>query len=136
MPPKDIHSGSDLTLVDLESGKGGGGGCCGARKKIPKNGATIVVSSSTALMQPTPPVAVAAETIPSPYDDVEHGSPVDEKAFVAASAPVPATVPATETSSAEKPTKLPHETIGHTGVRKVVIQREEHEFSLDLSERF
>ncbi|KAF9317784.1 hypothetical protein BG003_000319 [Podila horticola] len=132
VPPKDIHSGSDLTLVDLESGKGGGGGCCGARKKIPKNGATIVVSSSTALMQPTPPVAVAAETIPSPYDDVEHGSPVDEKAFVAAPAPVPAT----ETSSAEKPTKLPHETIGHTGVRKVVIQREEHEFSLDLSERF
>ncbi|KAG0348985.1 hypothetical protein BG005_011228 [Podila minutissima] len=132
VPPKDIPSGSDTTLVDLESGKGGGG-CCGARKKAPKKGATITVSPSTvALTQPTPPVAVTAETIPSPYDDVEPGSPVDEKAVVAA----PASVPATAVSSAEKTTKLPHETIGHTGFRKVVIEREEHEFSLDLSERF
>ncbi|KAF9388128.1 hypothetical protein CPB97_001579 [Podila verticillata] len=120
VPPKDVPSD------DLESGVGG---CCGPRKKAAKKGATIVVSpSAAALVQPTAPVAVAGETIPSPYEDAEHESVGDEKAVS-----VSPTVEASRT--AEKPTK-PHETIGHTGVRKVVIEHEEHEFSLDLSERF
>lgn len=124
MPPKNMPSD------DLESGVGGG--CCGPRKKATKKGATIVVSpSAAALVPPTAPVAVAGETIPSPYEDVEHESVGDEK--VVAVLPTPAVE---VSSAAEKPKKLPHETIGHTGVRKVVIEHEEHEFSLDLSERF
>ncbi|KAG0356206.1 hypothetical protein BC939DRAFT_499409 [Gamsiella multidivaricata] len=46
--------------------------------------------------------------------------------------------PASEGSSPPSPPEkayIGHETIGHTGVRKVVIQREEREFSLEVDER-
>ncbi|KAG0330865.1 hypothetical protein BG004_001947 [Podila humilis] len=143
VPPKDILlSGSKNILVDSATTDGGSkagrrGCCCGLwwKKGRPMGGkmtstpSVVLTPASPALTAPIPPVAVTTVTMPSPYDgdyddQVVHGQTkveegvADEKTektvTVAESVPVAAVKPRT---------------------RRVAIDRQEHEFSLDLSER-
>ncbi|KAF8927951.1 hypothetical protein BGZ58_010002 [Dissophora ornata] len=107
--------------------------CCGKRdKETKKMSADETMASITDGAAPTATDLTAVATSSAPAQMTKDGETMDEK---------PGSSPSTEAgSSAPLPFEkenygLGHETIGHTGVHKVVIQREEREFSLDVDER-
>ncbi|KAF9427800.1 hypothetical protein BGZ94_004123 [Podila epigama] len=147
VPPKDKpvsetsglnNLGSNSTLVDSqdENEQTQGRGCCGGwsrkRDNSKKKTPTIIITpNSPTPTVPSPPAAVATITMPSPYDEIEDAVE-DTKDDKVEDAHKDVAEAATKVTAA-RPTV--HETIGHTGFRKVVIDREEYEFSLDLEEK-
>ncbi|KAF9353495.1 hypothetical protein BGX26_008743 [Mortierella sp. AD094] len=121
--------GSDTTLVppaETTSNRTSCLPCCGKRDKSAKKPADATTASS-------PPPTNPDTADQNPTTEVNGDAAVDEK---------PATSPMSGTGSSTIPLPFEmenygagHETIGHTGVHKVVINREVREFSLDLEEQ-
>ncbi|KAF9431656.1 hypothetical protein BGZ76_011866 [Entomortierella beljakovae] len=130
---KILPSESDSTLVPTPAKKSVIATvfpCLEKREKSPKkpeNTTTQNTLPSTAESNTTTSDA-PAQTIEKTKSDVEvvNEKPTDSSTADGSSSTIPPPI--------EKGVLIGRETIGHTGVHKVVIHREEHEFSVDLDE--